>query len=91
MKDVVERLQSYVQGWEAHFRSAQSPRLWRVLNKWMRPRLRAIQPTHCRRGTAIYWELPALGFGRRIAASRGESRRRRAAAGAIATVRSSAR
>ncbi|NYH12775.1 group II intron reverse transcriptase/maturase [Paraburkholderia bryophila] len=61
MKDVVERLRSYVQGWKAYFRLAQTPRVWRELDEWLRHRLRAIQLKHWRRGTTIYRELRALG------------------------------
>lgn len=60
MKDVVERLRSYVQGWKAYFRLAQTPKVWRELDKWLRHRLRAIQLKHWRRGTTIYRELRAL-------------------------------
>jgi len=61
MKDVVERLRSYVQGWKAYFRLAQTPRVWLALDKWLRHRLRAIQLKHWRRGTTIYRALRALG------------------------------
>jgi RNA-directed DNA polymerase len=61
MKEVVERLRSYVQGWKAYFRLAQTPRVWRELDEWLRHRLRAIQLKHWRRGTTIYRELRALG------------------------------
>lgn len=61
VKDVVERLRSYVQGWKAYFRLAQTPRVWLALDKWPRHRLRTIQPKHWRRGPTIYRELCALG------------------------------
>ncbi|WP_321787871.1 group II intron reverse transcriptase/maturase [Burkholderia pyrrocinia] len=61
IKAVVEQLRSYVQGWKAYFRLAQTPKVWRELDKWMRHRLRAIQLKHWRRGTTIYRELQALG------------------------------
>lgn len=61
MKEVVERLRSYVQGWKAYFRLAQTPKVWRELEEWMRHRLRAIQLKHWRRGPAIYRELRGLG------------------------------
>src|SRR6266702_281376 len=61
MKDVVEQLRSYVHGWKAYFRLAQTPNVWRELDKWMRHRLRAIQLKHWRRGPTIYRELRALG------------------------------
>ncbi|PYE24873.1 group II intron reverse transcriptase/maturase [Paraburkholderia silvatlantica] len=61
MKDVVERLRPYVLGWRAYFRLAQTPRVWRTLDEWMRHRLRVIQLKHWRRGPTIYRELRALG------------------------------
>ncbi len=33
---------SIVRGWKAYFRLAQTPRVWRELDEWMRHRLRAI-------------------------------------------------
>ncbi|CAE6741681.1 hypothetical protein R70006_04037 [Paraburkholderia domus] len=60
MQDVVERLRSYVQGWKAYFRLAQTPKVWRELDEWLRHRLRAIQLKHWRRGPTIYRELRAL-------------------------------
>lgn len=61
MKEVVERLRTYVLGWKAYFRMAQTPGVWSALEEWMRHRLRAIQLKHWRRGTTIYRELRALG------------------------------
>lgn len=61
LREVVERLKPYVQGWKAYFRLAQTPQVWRKLDEWMRHRLRAIQLKHWRRGTTIYRELRALG------------------------------
>ncbi|WP_267478950.1 group II intron maturase-specific domain-containing protein, partial [Paraburkholderia saeva] len=61
MKEVMEGLRRYVLGWKAYFRMAQTPRIWRELDEWLRHRLRAIQLKHWRRGTTIYRELRALG------------------------------
>lgn len=61
LQEVVERLQPYVLGWKAYFRLAQTPKVWRKLDEWMRHRLRAIQLKHWRRGPTIYRELRALG------------------------------
>jgi len=60
LQEVVERLRPYVQGWKAYFRLAQTPKIWRELDQWMRHRLRAIQLKHWRRGSTIYRELRAL-------------------------------
>ncbi|MHA6911095.1 group II intron reverse transcriptase/maturase, partial [Ralstonia pseudosolanacearum] len=61
LQEVVERLRPYVQGWKAYFRLAQTPKVWRKLDEWMRHRLRAIQLKHWRRGPTIYRELRGLG------------------------------
>ena len=67
MVEVVERLRSYVQGWKAYFRLAQTPNIWRKLDEWMRHRLRAIQLKHWKRGTTMYRELKALGASETVA------------------------
>ena len=61
MQDAVDRLRPYVLGWKAYFRLAQTPRVWRELDEWLRHRLRAIQLKHWKRGTTMYRELMALG------------------------------
>jgi len=61
MTEVVERLRPYLLGWKAYFRLAQTPRVWRELDEWLRHRLRAIQLKHWKRGTTMYRELKALG------------------------------
>jgi RNA-directed DNA polymerase len=61
LQDVVHRLRPYVRGWKAYFRLAQTPKVWRELDQWLRHRLRAIQLKHWKRGTTIYRELRALG------------------------------
>ncbi|QYY33740.1 group II intron reverse transcriptase/maturase (plasmid) [Cupriavidus pinatubonensis] len=61
LQAVVERLRRYVLGWKAYFRLAQTPKVWRKLDEWMRHRLRAIQLKHWRRGRVIYRELRSLG------------------------------
>jgi RNA-directed DNA polymerase len=61
MKEVVEQVRSYVQGWRAYFRLAQTPGVWLALDEWLRHRLRAIQLKHWRRGPTIYRALRALG------------------------------
>ncbi|TDN62452.1 group II intron maturase [Paraburkholderia sp. BL10I2N1] len=67
MKAVVEQLRSYVQGWKAYFRLAQTPKIWRELDEWMRHRLRAIQLKHWRRGPTIFRALRMLGASVEIA------------------------
>ena len=67
MADVVERLRPYVLGWKAYFRLAQTPRIWRTLDEWLRHRLRAIQLKHWKRGTTMFRELKALGASHNVA------------------------
>jgi RNA-directed DNA polymerase len=61
MSDVVVKLRSYMLGWKGYFQLAQTPRVWRTLDEWLRHRLRAIQLKHWKRGTTMYRELLRLG------------------------------
>lgn len=61
MSDVIEKLRPYLIGWKADFGLAQTPKVWRELDEWMRHRLRAIQLKQWKRGTTIYPKLLALG------------------------------
>jgi RNA-directed DNA polymerase len=61
MAQVVEKLRPYLLGWKTYFRLAQTPRVWRALDEWLRHRLRAIQLKHWKRSAAIYRGLKALG------------------------------
>jgi RNA-directed DNA polymerase len=59
--EVVEKLRPYLLGWKAYFGLAQTPRVWRALDEWLRHRLRAIQLKHWKRPKTIYHGLRALG------------------------------
>ena len=61
MPEVVQRLRSYMLGWKGYFQLAQTPKVWRTLDEWLRHRLRAIQLRHWKRGTTMYRELLKLG------------------------------
>ncbi len=61
LAETAARLRPYLLGWKAYFRLAQTPRVWRELDEWLRHRLRAIQLKHWKRGTTMYRELKALG------------------------------
>ena len=67
MIEVVEKLRPYLLGWKAYFGLAQTPRVWRELDEWLRHRLRAIQLKHWRRPRTIYRELKALGAKENVA------------------------
>ena len=61
VSEVTDALRSYVLGWKSYFGLAQTPRVLRELDEWMRHRLRAIHLKHWKRGTTIYRELLKLG------------------------------
>ncbi|MFT3816187.1 MAG: group II intron reverse transcriptase/maturase [Rubrivivax sp.] len=61
MEQVVDKLRPYLLGWKAYFGLAQTPRVWRELDEWLRHRLRAIQLKLWKRGDVIYRELRARG------------------------------
>jgi hypothetical protein len=63
LTSVAEELQRYVPGWKAYFGLAQTPRVFRELDEWLRHRLRALQLKHWRRGTTMFRELRQLGAG----------------------------
>src|SRR5690554_7830294 len=66
---VVEKLRSYLLRWKAYFRLAQTPRIWRSLDEWIRRRLRMLHLRHWRRGKTIYRELVRLGASSWVAES----------------------
>lgn len=61
MEQVVARLRPYLLGWKAYFGLAQTPKVWRTLDEWLRHRLRAIQLRQWKRPRTIRRELKALG------------------------------
>ena len=67
ISQVVEKLRPYMLGWKAYFGLAQTPKVWRELDEWLRHRLRAIQLKHWKRAKTIYRELKALGAKENVA------------------------
>jgi group II intron reverse transcriptase/maturase len=61
LRAVTQRLRTFILGWKAYFRLAQTPGVWRELDQWLRHRLRAIQLKQWRRGKTIFREVTALG------------------------------
>jgi RNA-directed DNA polymerase len=68
LEEVVKQLRVYMLGWKAYFRLADTPRVWKELDQWMRHRLRAIQLKQWKRGTTAYRELRKLGASPDVAA-----------------------
>ena len=73
LEEVAKRLRQYVTGWKGYFQLAQTPKVFRRLDEWLRHRLRALQLKHWKRGKTMYRALKALGatdeVARRIAAN----------------------
>jgi RNA-directed DNA polymerase len=67
MSQIIGQLRRYVPGWKAYFNLAQTPKIWRRLDEWMRHRMRAIQLKQWRRGTTMYRELLKLGVPAKVA------------------------
>ncbi len=76
MQQVTQDLRTYMLGWKAYFRLAQTPRVMRELDEWLRHRLRAVQLKQWRRGTTMYRELRALGASREHALRIADNARR---------------
>jgi RNA-directed DNA polymerase len=67
LEQVAQDLQAYVPGWKAYFRLAQTPKVMRELDEWLRHRLRALQLKQWKRGTTMFRELRRLGASAAVA------------------------
>jgi RNA-directed DNA polymerase len=67
ISEVIEKLRPYVVGWKAYYGLAQTSRVLRGRDEWMRHRLRAIHLKHWRRESTIYRELLRLGAKPKVA------------------------
>lgn len=76
LEQVVMDLTSYLRGWKAYFRLADTLTAFTKLDKWVRHRLRALQLKHWRRGRTIFRELRARGMSVRTAAQVAANSRR---------------
>jgi hypothetical protein len=62
MERVIAELRSYLTGWRAYFRLAETPRVLSDLDEWIRHRLRLVQLKQWKRGTTAFRELRARGM-----------------------------
>tara|TARA_Y100000310_G_scaffold167115_1_gene166854 strand:+ start:1739 stop:3112 length:1374 start_codon:yes stop_codon:yes gene_type:complete len=66
---VVDDLRAYLTGWRSYFQLAETPGVFRVLDQWIRHRLRALQLKQWRRGATVFRELRARGVSPDIAST----------------------
>ncbi len=59
---VAAELREYLTGWKAYFRLAETPRIFRDLDEWIRHRVRAVQLKQWKRGRTMCRELRARGL-----------------------------
>ena len=64
---VVARLRSYLMGWKAYFRLADTPQVFTDVDKWPHRRLRMLILKQQKRGTTLYRTLRARGVSDRLA------------------------
>lgn len=62
MKHIAEELTEYIRGWKQYFQLADTPRIFRGLDEWIRHRLRAVQLKHWRRGKTAFGEFRNRGL-----------------------------
>jgi group II intron reverse transcriptase/maturase len=65
---VIAELRSYLTGWKAYFRLAQTPGVLADLDGWIRRKLRVLQLKQWKRGTTAFRELRKLGAAEDVAA-----------------------
>jgi len=85
---VVKELRGYLTGWKHYYQLAQTPGIFRDLDKWIHRRLRAVQLKQWKRGTTVHRELRARGVPERVATAAAAHARRwwaMAAHGALQT------
>jgi hypothetical protein len=58
---VAADLRTYLTGWKNYFRLAETPKVFRELDEWVRHRMRALHLRHWKRGRVTYRELRARG------------------------------
>ena len=68
LEKIVEDLSRYLIGWRGHFGFCETPSALRVLDRWVRRRLRSIVWKQWKRGTTRFAELRRRGVGHNLAA-----------------------
>jgi group II intron reverse transcriptase/maturase len=68
LEATARNLREYLVGWNAYFRLADTPGVFRGLDSWIRHRLRAVQLKHWKRGRTVFRELRARHGAERLAA-----------------------
>jgi group II intron reverse transcriptase/maturase len=76
MSQVAAQLRSYLTGWKAYFRLAETPKVFAELDEWIRHRMRTLQLKQWKRGKTIYRELRARGMSQLVAATVAANARR---------------
>lgn len=61
MKAMFAELRAYLEGWKLYFRLAETPRVFRDIDQWIRHRLRMVQLKQWKRGPTVYREMRRLG------------------------------
>ncbi len=68
IEKVVSDLRSFLVGWKNYFRLAETPKILRELDEWIRHRLRALHLKHWKHGPRIFCELHSRGMSQQAAA-----------------------
>lgn len=76
IRQVVAELRGYLVGWKEYFQLADTPRVFRDLDEWIRHRLRVLHLKQWKRGRTTYRELRARGLSAFKAASVAANTRR---------------
>ncbi|MGQ0766520.1 MAG: group II intron reverse transcriptase/maturase [Gemmatimonadota bacterium] len=63
LPQVIARLRSYLVGWKAYFRLADTPGVFAVVDQWLHRRLRMLLLKQWKRGRTMYRELQRRGVG----------------------------
>lgn len=76
LTEVVALLRTYLTGWKAYFRLADTPRIFASVDRWLHRRLRMLILRHLKHGRAVYRTLRARGVRPRWAAAAAAHHRR---------------